>query len=293
MSKLQTQHGPTANTVAARPLRIAPMSETIGGEAWNFDVKQVSAPQLREIQEALLRHHMLVFHDQHMDNAQIEAFAGLFGEIEKHVFRHANGQTLQAVHQVTNLDANGKPSANPYLNANYYWHSDKAYLAQPAWITMLYGAEIPPQGGDTQFSDMTRAYDTLPQAIKEKIAGLRVVNSFEYMLRSTGNHQLSEEDSRKVPPVEHPLVRAHPKSGRKSLFVTMYAQEIVGMPPADGRKLLDELIEHAGRPDNVFTLKWRQNDLVFWDNRSVNHRAVANYDMNKYRRVLQRVVIRG
>jgi alpha-ketoglutarate-dependent taurine dioxygenase len=280
-------------TLGARHLEVKPLSDAIGAEITTVDLANVSPSLHAQIRAALLDRHLLVFRDQHLTAPQIQAFAEMFGELEAHVFRQADGTPLSAVHSISNLDAEGKPSTNPYLNSNYYWHSDKAYLTRPSWITMLYGVEIPPDGGDTQFANMHNAYEALPEATKRRIADLRVINSFEYMLETCGTYRLPEEAAKTVPPVEHPLVRTHPETGAKSLFVTMYSREIAGMPVAEGRALLDELLAHATQPEFVFTVKWRQNDFVFWDNRSLVHRAVANYDMSKHRRLLQRVVVRG
>jgi alpha-ketoglutarate-dependent taurine dioxygenase len=274
---------------AASALAVKPLSDAVGAEIGAVDIGDVSPTLHAEIRAALLEHNLLVFRDQHLSAEQIQRFAEMFGELEAHVFRQADGTTLGAVHAISNLDAEG----NPYLNSNYYWHSDKAYLTRPSWITMLYGIEIPPDGGDTQFANMNKAYEALPEATKRRIADLRVINSFEYMLEQCGTYRLPAEAAKTVPPVEHPLVRVHPDTGAKSLFVTMYAREIIDMPAAEGRALLDELLAHATQPQFVFTVRWRQNDFVFWDNRSLVHRAVANYDMTKHRRLLQRVVVRG
>ncbi len=281
-------------SMTSQPLQIRPLAESMCAEVVASDVRNLGDAQFAQVRDALARYHLVVIRDQDLTEQDIETFARRFGEIEQHVFRQADGQVLGAVHRVSNLDANGNPSVNPYLNANYYWHSDKAYMPQPAWITLLYGVEIPPVGGDTQFANMAAAYESLPPALKSQLEGLRVVNCFDHMLETTGNHHpRSEEDKKKSPPVEHPLVRVDPVTGQKSLFVTMYAKEVVGMPPAESRALLDQLLAHATRPENVYTFKWRPRDLLFWDNRHLNHRAVANYDMNKVRRVLQRVVIKG
>jgi alpha-ketoglutarate-dependent taurine dioxygenase len=280
-------------TLGARHLETKPLSDAIGAEIAAVDLGDVSPSLHAEIRSALLKHHVLVFPNQRLTTRQIQTFAEMFGELEVHVFRKTDGTTLEPVHSISNLDAEGRPSTNPYLNSNYYWQSDKAYLTRPSWITMLYGVEIPPEGGDTQFANMHKAYEALPEATKREIAGLRVINSFQHMLETCGTYRLPEEAAKTVPPVEHPLVRTHPESGAKSLFITMYSREIVGMNREAGRALLDDLLKHATQPEFVLTVKWRQNDFVFWDNRSLVHRAIANYDMSKHRRLLQRVVVRG
>ncbi|MGE4242084.1 TauD/TfdA dioxygenase family protein [Ramlibacter sp.] len=288
-----TLDDPQPAGAATATLRIRPLSERIGAEIAGADVRRMDDAAFREVLDTLARHHLVVVREQHLTEKDIETFARRFGEVEGQVFRLANGELLSPVHLVSNLDADGKPSVNPHLNANYFWHSDKAFMPKPAWVTMLYGVEIPEEGGDTQFANMAVAYDTLPDATKARIDRLQVLNCFDHMLETTGKHRRSEEDKKNSRPTVHPMVRVDPVSGRKSLFLTMYTKEVVGMDPVEGRALIDPLIEHATKPENVYTFKWRKNDLLFWDNRNLNHRAVANYDMSKVRRVLQRVVVRG
>lgn len=285
-----TQAGVPAHAKPDFQLHI--LSTDIGAELTDLDVRSLSDAAFQGIKASLGRHHLIVIREQDLTSDDIEGFAMRFGAVEQHVFRQADGTVLGNVHRVSNLDASGKPSVHPYNNANYYWHSDKAYLPRPSWITMLYGVEIPPEGGDTQFVNMRSAYATLPEATQREIDGLRLVNSFDHMIETTGMKRRSPEERAKSPPVEHSLVRIDTE-GNKSLFVTMYAQEVVGMPPDRSRALLDRLMAHATLPSGVFTLKWRRRDLVLWNNRALNHRAVANYDMVKYHRLLKRIVVRG
>jgi taurine dioxygenase len=197
------------------------------------------------------------------------------------------------VHEISNLDATGLPADDPYLKSNYHWHTDKAYLPVPALLTMLHAVELPPLGGDTQFADMTRAFERLPEATTRRISGLSVVHSLEYMRLATGDRPPTREEKEAAPQVTHPLVRTHPETGARSLFIGMYCSHVVGMPPAESRALLDGLLAHATQDDLVYTHRWCPGDVVLWDNRCLLHRAVANYDMSKSRRVLQRLVVKG
>ena len=199
---------------------------------------------------------------------------------------------LPPVHRISNVDLQGRPSANPLLKSNYTWHTDKAYLPAPSLMTLLWGEEIPLVGGDTEFVSTEEAYDTLPAATKRRIEGLRVIQSFKHMLDTLGQHDIIRADEI-PPPVVHPLVRTHPETGRKSLFVANYSSGIVGMDEAEGRQLIKELLEHATRDEFIFVQHWKLHDLVLWDNRSLLHRASPNYDMAKDRRILRRCVVRG
>jgi taurine dioxygenase len=286
---------PSVGVTDDRPKLLAPrpLSKALGAEIRDVDLSRLLSAELHEeILEALLTHHLLIFRQQRLSDADVQRFAETLGEIEGHVFRDAEGHTHGAVHTISNLDAEGKPAEAPFLNGNYYWHSDKAYLPTPSWITMLYGLEIPPNGGDTQFANTALAYEGLSPSMKSKIDGLKVVNSYAHLFKTLGR-QLSEDVLAKTPPVEHPLVSVHPKTGARSLFLSSYNERIVGMPEAEGRALLDSLLDHATQDTFLFTQKWKLRDFVFWDNHSLIHRAIANYEMGAHRRILKRAVVKG
>ena len=266
----------------------------LGAELSGVDLRAaLSTPLIAQIRVAFLAHHVLVIRDQQLTKPQMGEFAAIFGEVEGNVFRKPDGSTMEAIHEISNLDAEGRPAENPYLKSNYHWHSDKAYLPVPALLTMLHAVELPPAGGDTQFADMTRAWAALPDATKRRIADLRVVHSLEYMRLSTDDRPPTTEEKKAAPPVTHPLVRTHPQTGAKSLFLGMYCSHVIGMAAAESRTLLDGLLEHATQERFVYTHRWQPGDVVLWDNRCLLHRAVANYEMGKSRRVLQRLVVKG
>jgi alpha-ketoglutarate-dependent taurine dioxygenase len=179
------------------------------------------------------------------------------------------------VHIVNNLDAKGKPTKTPHTHGNYYWHTDKSYHEIPSLATLLHAVVLPPSGGDTQFANTRMAYDALPEHRKREIADLWVVHSWEVSRRNTKNKPATAEEIRDRPPVRHPLVRTHPDTGDKTLY------------------MLQNLLEHTEQPQFIYTHKWLPGDLVMWDNRCLLHRAVANFDMDAHPRVLHRTVIRG
>ena len=187
----------------------------------------------------------------------------------------------------------GQPAENPYLKSNYLWHTDKAYLPVPALLTMLHAIELPQGGGDTQFADMTRAYDALSDDDRRRIADLRAVHSLAYMRESTGDRPPTDAERASAPAGDAPA-GAHASANRREEPVprhVLLAGGGHGSP--EGRALLDRLLAHATQPRFVYTHRWQPGDLVFWDNRCLLHRAVANYDMGKSRRVLQRLVVKG
>ena len=273
-------------------LRVLPGG--LGAELTGIDLRGASSTRLiTQIRAAFLAHHVLVIRDQQLTKPQMGEFAGIFGEVEGNVFRKPDGSTMEAIHEISNLDAAGQPAETPYLKSNYHWHSDKAYLPVPALLTMLHAVELPPAGGDTQFADMTRAWEALPEATKRRVVGLRVVHSLEYMRLATDDRPPTKEEKEAAPPVTHPLVRTHPQTGAKSLFLGMYCSHVIDMAAAESRALLDGLLAHATQERFVYAHRWQPGDVVLWDNRCLLHRAVANYDMGKSRRVLQRLVVRG
>ena len=275
-------------------LRIRPLAGEFGAEILSLDLNSPLADGVAQrLRDAFLLHHLIVVRDQRLTRARMGEFAELFGEIEGNVFRNPDGSTLEAIHEISNLDAEGRPAENPYLKSNYFWHTDKAYLPVPALLTMLHAIELPQSGGDTQFADMTGAYVALSGDDKHRIADLRVVHSLEYMRKSTGDRAPTDAERAAAPPVTHPLVRVHPQTGDRSLFLGMYCSHVVGMDTEESRVLLDRLLAHATQARFVYTHRWQPGDLVFWDNRCLLHRALANYDIGKNRRVLQRLVVRG
>jgi alpha-ketoglutarate-dependent taurine dioxygenase len=278
----------------AAALEVQPVGAALGAEIVGLNVARTLAEETKTaVRRAFLRHHVVVFRDQRLDEAQLHAFALAFGEVESHALRQRDGLALGGAHHLSNLEVDGKLVMNPLLSTTYFWHSDKSFLREPSMATMLHAVKLPPTGGDTQFADMTAAYAMLPEGMKQRIAGLHVVQSLEYMRRSTGNAAPSEEERGSAPPVLHPLVRTHPETGEKALYIGMYSSHISELPEDDGRALLADLTAHATGSRFVYTHQWRPGDLVVWDNRCLLHRAVANYDIEKHQRVMMRVVVKG
>jgi len=280
------------DTTQAIDFRVRRLSSMVGAEVDGVDVRVLTPADIARIKHLFLQHHLLVFPDQHLTDVDIQRFAEHFGPLEENKVRGVDGAVLPPVHRISNVDLQGRPSANPLLKSNYTWHTDKAYLPTPSLMTLLWGEEIPRFGGDTEFVSTEEAYDTLPAATKRRIDGLRVIQSFKHMLDTLGQHDIIRADEI-PPPAVHPLVRTHPETGRKSLFVANYSSGIVGMDEAEGRQLIKELLEHATREECIFVQHWKLHDLVIWDNRSLLHRAIPNYDMGKDRRILRRCVVRG
>jgi len=228
---------------------------------------------------ALLAHHVVVFPGQSVTREQQFAFAAQFGEVEAHGGHRPGAKRYAVAHVLSNLDENGKPSFKFSRAANYHWHTDKPYHPAPPMLTMLHAVELPPAGGDTEFANTALAYAALPDETRGAIAALRVV------------FRPAFDASRAA--VDHPLVRTHPDTGAKALYIGNHATHIAGMPAAAGEALLARLLDHATQRRFVYTHRWQLGDLVIWDNRVLLHRAVANYAADTYRRVMHRSVVRG
>jgi alpha-ketoglutarate-dependent taurine dioxygenase len=273
---------------------IAQLSDGIGAEITGLDCgAPLDAAARALVARALEAHRVIVIRDQSLDDEHLIALARTFGNVEEHYVTNADGTAMTAVHEVSNLDELGKPNEKPFQNSNFHWHSDKSYRALPTFVTMLTPSELPPDRGETQFADMTGAFAALPEARQRAIAPLRAVHSLEHMRRLLEERPLTEQERRDSPPVTHPLVRTHPVTGARSLYLGIYVSHVAAMPTAESRALLDTLTEHATQPRFVFTHTWRPGDVVAWDNRWLMHRALPNFEMSRYRRVMRRVVVKG
>ncbi|HVH78562.1 MAG TPA: TauD/TfdA family dioxygenase [Stellaceae bacterium] len=271
-----------------------PMSPAGGVEIAGADLSRAVTPELAAfVGQALLDHRVVVVRDQALTEQQQYEFTLNFGEIEDHVGRHSDAR-FSIVHSVTNLDAEGNPTDALDTRGNYFWHTDKSYHAVPSLMTMLHAVELPPSGGDTQFANMVLAYQALPPAMKDRLAGLRAIHSWELSRLASGSRPASDTERHERPAVSHPIVRTHPETGEKALYIGNHAAGgIAGMNEAEGKALLAELLAHATQPQFIYTHHWRPGDLVIWDNRALLHRALANYEMGRHRRVLHRTVVRG
>ena len=278
-----------------RPDETARLEDFGGLEIADMDLSQPLTDALRDrLLAAFAAHPVLVFRGQTLTKDQQYAFTLNFGEIEgAHVNRLIDAKNYAPVHTVSNLDSEGNPSEVLRERGNYYWHSDKSYHAVPSLLTMLHAVELPPKGGETQFANTAKAYAALPEADKVLVAGLRAIHSWEASRIQCGGRPATPEQIAERPPVDHPLVRIHPDTGAKALYLGNHASHIVGWPKEDGQALLKRMIGHVSQGRFVYTHRWQQGDLVLWDNRCLVHRALPHEAMGVNRRVLHRTVVKG
>ena len=173
------------------------------------------------------------------------------------------------------------------------WHTDDSFMREPCSLTMLYGVAVPSRGGDTQFVNMHAAYDALSPEMKARIDGLKVIHKYQSSRQTNRVSKRPEGEMKAMPEATHPLVRTHPETGRKALYLNANRMEqIAGMERAESDKLLDQLIAHAIEPRFQYRHVWQQGDIVIWDNRATMHKANADYPEGE-RRLMHRVIVAG
>lgn len=254
------------------------------GEISGIDVSRPLSPSdHKAIVDAIDRYAVVVFHGQKLDDATQIAFASQFGPVEASAAKLRQRDikhrlASNEIADISNLDSEGKvlqPEARRRLDwlGNRLWHTDASFRRVPGALSLLYAHIVPPEGGETEFADMRTAYDALPDRTKKELEGLVAEHSIWRSREQLGVVKYSEEELASLPPVPQRVVRTHPGSGRKTLYVASHASHILGRPVADGRLLLLDLIEHARQPRFVHSHTWKQGDLVIWDNRCTMHRA--------------------
>jgi taurine dioxygenase len=280
--------------VGYRHIEIRPASGTLGAEVSGVAISEALSDEVfAEIHRAFLEHAVLFFRGQALEPAQQLAFARRFGSPEVHPI--VDG--LESTPEVVRVP---KP-AGESASFGTGWHSDNTFFPAPSMATVLYGARVPPFGGDTLFASMERAYDALSQTLRDRLEGLAAVHSASraYDPAVTGEakyrgdapirYRWSESIRDEV---EHPIVRTHPETGRRSLFVNpMFTLRVVGMTDAESRAFLNFLFEHCAQPDFQCRFRWEKDSVAMWDNRCVWHYAMDDY--REYERLMYRVTLAG
>lgn len=289
-------NSPPAPDAPAQPFEIRRLDAVLGAEVLGLDLsKALSAADFARLHRAHLDHHVLVLRDQRITPAQHVAFSRRFGPLQIHVQKKFQLAGQPEVLIVSNIKENGEPIG--LGDAGYFWHSDLSYKDKPSLGSLLHAQELPSEGGDTLFADQHAAYEALPQALKDRIATLQAEHSYlakyeELRARSPWRPALTQAQIDEVRPVVHPVVRTHPETGRKALFVSEhFTTRIVGLPEDESRDLLDELFARSVALGLIYRHRWQPHDIVFWDNRSVLHLAAGTPD--HIRRKLYRTTIEG
>jgi taurine dioxygenase len=306
----QARNSITGNTSSA--VHVIPSGAAVGAEVRGVNLAlPVPSDVAEAIRKAWADHGVLLFRDQHIDDVQLVAAADIFGGVQevgsrKYYFSGGKGDQDYRITRhpsisiISNLDENGNPVKDNGALGSYevVWHSDNSYVAVPPAGSMLYALEIPPDGGggDTSFNNQYLAYDELPEDLKKAIEGKS--QRHDSSRNSAGvlrpGAKLPKTPEEVEGPV-HPLVRVHPVTGRRALYLGRRriwpSNHIIGMSDAESQALLGKLWDHATQPKYAWTHKWRVGDLVLWDNRCCMHYR-TEIDTN-YRRVMHRTVIKG
>jgi taurine dioxygenase len=281
---------------SSRTLRIQPFAAPLGAEVTGLDLSgPLDESTLGRIRRAHLDHHVLVFRDARITPGQQVDFSRCFGPLQIHVLRNFQLAGHPEVMVVSNIRENGKPIG--LGDAGHYWHSDLSYKEKPSLGSLLHAQELPEEGGDTLFANQHLAFETLPDALRRAIDGRLAEHSYlakyeELRARNPYRPALTQAQIDEVVPVRHPIVRTHPETGRRALFVSEhFTTAIVGLPRDESDALLAELFAWSTRQSLVHRHRWQAHDLVFWDNRSVMHLAAGTPDHQ--RRLLYRTTIEG
>lgn len=281
-------------------IRVRRLGEALGAEITGIKLAQpLSADTFAEIENVFHAHSVIVFRDQELTPDQQIAFSKLFGEIDINVRSRFAKPGFPEIFVVSNILENGQPIG--VTDAGRYWHTDHCYVQEPSRCSLLYALEIPQHNGkalgDTQFASVTAAYEKLPADLAHRLEGLKAINSYSY----TYNRKVSEfkrdtleAEGRTAPPdIAHPVVRTHPYTGKKCLFVNEgYTTRILGIPDEESAQTLKFLFEHIVKPDFIYRHHWQVGDLLLWDNCSTQHKAVFDYAL-PLRRRMERTTVRG
>jgi alpha-ketoglutarate-dependent 2,4-dichlorophenoxyacetate dioxygenase len=273
-------------------LSIRPLNPEFAGEVSGVDItRPLSRDEVDAIETGMDRYAVLVFHDHRLTDDEQRAFTRNFGSLESspggHIATAAERRLPLDMQDASNLDKDQKPLGRDdrrrmFNLGNRLWHSDSSYRAMPAKYSLLSGRIVVERGGHTEFADMRAAYDALDAATRAEIEDLICEHSLMFSRGALGFSELSDAEREMFRPVRQRLVRTHPVSGRRSLFLSAHAGPIVGWPVPEARAFLRDLVEHATQPRFVYSHKWCQWDLVMWDNRQTMHR-VTRFDETQVR----------
>jgi taurine dioxygenase len=271
---------------------LAPVAPTIGAEVSGIDLSRPLDDELRaELHRALLEWKVLFFRDQHVSRAQQAAFARQWGDLEQHPFA-ARTESFAAAQDDDAPDVVRLAKDERAQGRENLWHTDVTWRECPSMGAVLRAVEVPAVGGDTLFADMAAAYDGLDEAIKDRIGGLVAVHDWVTTFGRAMDPAERERLRPRFPAVEHPVVRRHPETGRRTLFVNgAFTQHIVGLPTEESAALLDLLYRQAAYPEYQCRFRWTPGAIAFWDNRATQHYAASDYFPQ--RRVMERVSIVG
>jgi len=278
---------PSATGRTYRHIEVQPVAGSLGAEILGVDVATATGDEvISEIRQAFQDHLVIFFRDQKLTPHEQLAFARRFGEPME--YPQLKGlPECPLITPVLKLE-------HERINFGGVWHSDTTYLTRPPMASMLYALEIPPYGGDTLFANQYQAYETLSDGLRKMLDGLTAINSSTKADASKTREERLKDAGVEVKVLvgEHPIVRTHPETGRRALYVSIgHTTHVKGWTEEESRPLLEYLWHHQVRPEFTCRFRWQPGSIAFWDNRCVQHNAVNDYQ--GFRRVMHRVTLAG
>ena len=281
-------------------ITVTPRHPALGAEIRGIDMRRPMDPEtFKAVHDAWMKHLVVVFPDQPVTDQEHVAFTRHFGEPE--IFHqtslHLRSDRVREIFLVSNVDENDRlmTPAEPsqkQLSSSRQWHTDSSYRTTPSVGSLLHGIEISRTGGITQFINMYMVYDELPDGLRREVEGRKARHDFGMLHKLVGNPPPTKEEAAAMPPAWHPMVRRHPVTGRKSLYISsIYNDAIEGLEEGASRRLIEELSDFAAQPKYMYRHVWEPHDVLMWDNRCTVH-AVTPHDP-KERRVMHRTTIVG
>lgn len=283
------------------PISVRRLGRSFFAEVTGLDLR-ARAPDadFQDLVAALHVHAVLVLPGQDIDDDAQIAFSERFGPLEVSIRKdRPRAAKRPEISDISNVDEHGRLYAEgderrAYNVGNQLWHTDSSFKPVPAMASLLSGRDVPPpgSGGETEFADLAAAWDALPEARQRELDGLVAEHSIVYSRKLTGYGQFTAAELEMLKPVQQAVVRTHPATGRRNLYLGSHASHILGWPEEEGRTLLQELVAFATRPEFIHAHAWRPKDLVIWDNRRVLHRGRPWRDL-EHRRVMRRTTVAG
>ena len=275
-------------------LKLRKLSYALGAEVCGVDVaKPMSEAAFGDIYRAFLENGILLFRNQDITRSQHIEFSRRFGELDRHeaLPRDRHPQYPELLMVTNEPKPDGSPSDTQYTGRQ--WHSDMSFTTAPSLGSLLKSYAVPDVGGDTLFANMYRAYDALSAGMKKLIADLHGVHlsGTRKIANEVTGVVRAEEQKRINPPVAQPVVRVHPETGRKALYIGEKVKRFDGMTEEESQPLIEYLVRHATRPEFVYRHPWRKNDILAWDNRCVMHQALGDFDETQLRHMERTTVL--
>ncbi|MBI3507790.1 MAG: TauD/TfdA family dioxygenase [Proteobacteria bacterium] len=275
------------------PFTLVPLEGGFGARIDGLPIPAIDDATFPAVYAAFLKHQFLLFRDQDLPPGAQVAFARHFGEVQIHVMNQYHANAHPELYTLSNLGPDGKPSGRHPDRGTMAWHTDGSWQRRSTKCTMLFAEIMPRTGGNTGFADMYSAFDALSPGEQRRLEAMRVLHNLDFSRnRRHAEDPMTDAQRKAVPPVEQPLVRVHPETGRKAMYLGDHAESVVGMGYDEGRIFIDGLNERIVADCRTYFHDWRPHDFIVWDNRCLMHKA-GSYDTANEPRVIRRCTVLG